>query len=85
MVHLVWLCKADWVCCLCCAATYFLSTKGEEVMQPFDVAVVTGGGEVYSHQVWAASESEAECAISIFYKHTTLVGIVFASDDKESN
>jgi len=52
-------------------------------MQPFDVAVITASDEMFTHQVWAYNTMEAERAIRIFYKHSTLVGIVFGANDEE--
>ena len=50
-------------------------------MNPYDVAVVFGSDAICCHQVWAANETEAKDAIMFFYKESTIVAIIFGSDD----
>lgn len=52
-------------------------------MEPFDLAVVLGADEIIYHQVWASTESEAYRAIALFYRDSTVIGIVFAAQDRE--
>lgn len=54
-------------------------------MQPYDLCVVFGDDEMCCHQVWASDEVEAQHAIALFYKDSTIIGIVFAADDKGGN
>jgi len=50
-------------------------------MNPYDICVVFGTDEVCFHQVWAANESEAMRTIMLFYKDSTVVGVVFAANE----
>jgi hypothetical protein len=50
-------------------------------MNPYDICVVFGDDESCCHQVWAANESEAMRTIMLFYKDSTVMGVVFGSDD----
>ena len=50
-------------------------------MEPYDVAVIFGDDLSCCHQVWAANESEVMRTIMLFYKDSTIVGVVFGSDD----
>ena len=50
-------------------------------MNPYDVAVIFGDDEMCCHQVWAVNESEAMRTIMLFYKDSTVMGVVFGSDD----
>jgi hypothetical protein len=49
-------------------------------MNPYDICVVFGDDEVCCHQVWAANESEAHRSVMVFYKDSTVIGVVFGSD-----
>ena len=51
-------------------------------MGPYDIAVITGNEEVVTHQVYAGSEGEAVLSIRLFYKDITILGIIFAAEDK---
>jgi hypothetical protein len=53
-------------------------------MQPFDVTVVLANDEVYNHLVYAYSEPEAKQSISLFYRDSTILGIIFGTSDKEN-
>jgi hypothetical protein len=58
--------------------TFFLSLG--ELMNPYDICVVFGDDEVCCHQVWAENESEAHRSVMVFYKDSTVIGVVFGSD-----
>jgi hypothetical protein len=51
-------------------------------MGRYDIAVITGNEEVVTHQVYAGTEDEAVDCIRIFYKDHTILGIIFAAEDK---
>jgi hypothetical protein len=50
-------------------------------MEPYDICVVFGDDESCCHQVWAANESEAMRTIMLFYKDSTVMGVVFAANE----
>lgn len=54
-------------------------------MQPYDICVVFGDDEMCNHLVWASDEIEAHRTVMLFYRDTTVLGVVFAANDKESN
>lgn len=54
-------------------------------MNPYDLCVVFGDDEMCCHQVWANNEGEAYHAVMMFYKDSTVIGVVFGSDDKETH
>ena len=51
-------------------------------MQPYELCVVLGDDEIINHQVWACNESEAYRSIALFYRDSTVIGIVFAAQDR---
>lgn len=50
-------------------------------MKPYDICVVFGDDESCCHQVWAANESETMRTVMLFYKDSTVVGVIFGLDD----
>jgi hypothetical protein len=66
---------------VCCRSWFQSLVQGEEeLMNPYDICVVFGDDEVCCHQVWAANESEALRSVMVFYKDSTVIGVVFGSD-----
>jgi hypothetical protein len=53
-------------------------------MQPFDVTVVLANDEMYNHLVYSYNDTEAKRAISLFYRDSTILGIIFGASDKEN-
>jgi hypothetical protein len=49
-------------------------------MGPYDIAVVTGDHTVVVHKVYAGTDDEAVDSIRVFYKDTTIIGIIFGAE-----
>jgi hypothetical protein len=49
-------------------------------MEPYDIAVVTGDHTVVVHKVYAGTEEEAVDSIRVFYKDTTIIGIILGAE-----
>lgn len=52
-------------------------------MNPYDICVVFGDDERCNHQVWAANESEVMRTLLLFYEDSTIVGVIFGSDERK--
>jgi len=50
-------------------------------MNPYDICVIFGDEESCCHLVYAVNENEAVSAIMVFYKDSTVTGIVFGTGE----
>lgn len=52
-------------------------------MTPFDIAVMFGTDEVNVHLVYAHTQEEALRSVLLYYKHSTVIGVMFGALNKE--
>lgn len=52
-------------------------------MTPYDIAVIFGTDEVNKHLVYAYTKEEALHSVLLYYKHSTVIGVMFGALNKE--
>ena len=52
-------------------------------MTPFDIAVMFGDDEVNVHLVYAWNQDEALRSVMLYYKDSTVIGVMFGANNKE--
>lgn len=52
-------------------------------MTPYDIAVIFGDDEVNVHLVYAWNQDDALRSVLLYYKDSTVIGVLFAANDKD--